>query len=432
MPPMLPVTLLDRYAFRLTSLIAVLLIVAGSMYSVRLGGSLRFSDERDYWAIATHLTESGMYSLDGTKPTAYRPPGYPLWLVMVRWLGGGVVVARVTNYALLAATVLLLFALLRHTHSERAGAVAALLVCCYPVLFYTAGTLYPQTLTGFLLVAFVYLLFVKPNLLRAILAGVAMGWLTLTVPTLLFVLFAAIPLLWKRSSGKLLLLTMVLPTSICIGVWTVRNYLVLRAFVPFSTNSGVNLLLGNSPKATAESGVNTDISAYAERASGLSETQRDAFYRREAVRFIMENKGKAIVLYIQKALHHFHYRNRLATRTESSPLRDLLMLVTYYPLLALALLRLAMRRRYPMSPLERYLLALYLLDALIQAVFFTRIRFRLPFDLLLIALDALFLSYLTGSVSPSSKQDTNDAKLIRTQEAWTVSRRTRRGTDDTG
>lgn len=85
-----------------------------------------------------------------------------------------------------------------------------------------------------------------------------------------------------------------------------------------------------------------------------------------------------------------------------------------------------------MSPLERYLLALYLLDALIQAVFFTRIRFRLPFDLLLIALDALFLSYLTGSVSPSSKQDTNDAKLIRTQEAWTVSRRTRRGTDDTG
>lgn len=77
------------------------------------------------------------------------------------------------------------------------------------------------------------------------------------------------------------------------------------------------------------------------------------------------------------------------------------MLVTYYPLLALMLLRLMLRRRVPVSPFEGYLLALYLLGALVQAVFFTRIRFRVPFDLLLIALDALFLSYLIEPRSAS-------------------------------
>ncbi|GIV15917.1 MAG: hypothetical protein KatS3mg022_1352 [Armatimonadota bacterium] len=399
-----PILLMDKYALRLTSLIAVLFIVAGSVYSTRLGSSLRFSDERDYWAIATCITEKGMYSLNGSKPTAYRPPGYPLWLAMVRWFGGGVRSARVTNYVLLAATVLLLFALLRHEHSERAGAIAALLVCFYPVLFYTAGTLYPQTLAGFLLVAFVYLLFVTPNLPRAMLAGVVMGWLALTVPTFLFVLVITVLLFYKRPAGCAVLTTMILTTGACIGVWAVRNYLTFHAFIPFSTNSGINLLLGNSPKATAESGVNTDISAYAERARGLSEVQRDAFYRREAVRFIMENKGKALALYAQKVMHHFHYRNRLATQAESSTLRDMLMLVTYYPLLAIAALRLAMRRRHPMSSLERYLFALYLLDALIQAVFFTRIRFRLPFDLLLIAADALFLSRLLAAIRTRSPQ----------------------------
>ncbi|MGC8782911.1 MAG: ArnT family glycosyltransferase [Armatimonadota bacterium] len=370
---------------------------------MRLGNALRFSDERDYWTIASHLTEQGMYSLDGLRPTAYRPPGYPLWLALLQRLGGGVQAARILNYILLAGTVLLLFALLRHVHSERAGAIAALLVCVYPVLFYTAGTLYPQTLIGFLLVAWVYLLFVNLNLPRAALAGILMGWLVLTAPTMLFVLAAAVPWLWKRPSGVWLLLTIFLCAGACVGVWTVRNYLAFGAFIPFSTNSGINLLLGNSPKATAWSGVNTDISAYAERARGLSEWQRDAFYRREAVRFIVENKDRAFMLYLHKLMHHFHFRNRLATRAESSPLRDWLMLVTYYPLLALALLRLALRRRYPLSPLEMYLLALYLLEAMIQAMFFTRIRFRLPFDLLLIAVDASFLNSLIKAYAPSRR-----------------------------
>jgi len=386
------VALLDRYAWRMTCLIAALLVAAGSLYSLRLGNTLRFSDERDYWAIATNITEKGMYSLDGSQPTAYRPPGYPLWLAMIRWLGGGISAARIANFALLAATVLLLFVLLHRVHSSRAGAVASLLVCLYPVLFYTAGTLYPQTLTGFLLVAFLYLILLNSNISRAVLAGLVMGWLTLTTPVTLFVLLTVSPLLWKRKGGWQIFAVVVLGTGVCIGAWTLRNYLTLRALIPLSTNSGINLLLGNSPRATAESGVNTDISQYAERTRGLSEVQRDAFYRKEAFRFIMENKGKAFTLYVQKVLHHFHYRNRLATRVESSSLRDALMLVTYYPLLALALLRLTLRKRYPLSPFERYLLALYLLDALVQAVFFTRIRFRLPFDLLLIALDALFLS----------------------------------------
>jgi hypothetical protein len=75
------------------------------------------------------------------------------------------------------------------------------------------------------------------------------------------------------------------------------------------------------------------------------------------------------------------------------------MLLGYGVLFGLLVVRLALVRRIPLSALEVLLLALYLGAGLAYAVYFTRIRFRLPFDWLLIALDALFLARVLGRVA---------------------------------
>ena len=81
--------------------------------------------------------------------------------------------------------------------------------------------------------------------------------------------------------------------------------------------------------------------------------------------------------------------------TAESPLwRDLVMLVTYGFLLLLTAARLALCRRFPLDEYERLALLLYVLNGAFAAVFFTRVRFRLPFDFLLISLCALFLAQL--------------------------------------
>jgi hypothetical protein len=70
---------------------------------------------------------------------------------------------------------------------------------------------------------------------------------------------------------------------------------------------------------------------------------------------------------------------------------DWVVALTYYPLLLLALVRLAAFRRYPLERAESLIYLLYFVNAIVSAVFFTRLRFRIPFDFVLIAINAVFL-----------------------------------------
>lgn len=374
--------------------LALLVFAAGSIYSGLLGDTLRYADEGEYLLIAENLVRTGTYTLDAIHPTAKRPPGYPLFLSLTRFLGGDIFLGRVLNFFLLSGCMLLLYGLLRQSAYAFAGVVAVFLVLCYPVLFYAAGTFFPQTLGSFLFLAFLWLLFrpesISPS--TALAAGCIAGGLILTIPTFVFVVaLTLVFFVFQRRSWKTIL-AVSLGGCIIVGMWMARNYAWFGEPIPFSTNSGLNLLAGNSPKTTPNSGITVDLSSYTLPASVTTETQEDAFYRSEAIRFVTENPKRAIVLYIQKLLNYFNYRNHLASSEEASATREWLMFFTYYPLLALLLIRLALSTRYPLSGLERYFVITYLLNAPFQAIFFTRIRFRLPFDFLLIGVAAIVVA----------------------------------------
>ena len=102
--------------------------------------------------------------------------------------------------------------------------------------------------------------------------------------------------------------------------------------------------------------------------------------------------GDAIRLYFRKVLNYFNFRNELFVRTESSTWRDAVQFLAYYPLLLAVLARLVMLKRFPMTPGEGLLYLLYFGNALLSAVFFTRMRFRMPFDFLLVALGGMFIA----------------------------------------
>ncbi|MCX6842257.1 MAG: hypothetical protein NTX53_08255 [candidate division WOR-3 bacterium] len=381
-----------------------LIVLAGAAYSVKLGNTLRFVDEKDYYAIAQNLVHGHGYSLDGVTPTAFRPPGYPLFLAVFIALGANVVVLRILNFVMLAASMLLLYRLVRR-RSNWIGAVAAPVMCAgYVVLFYTAGTLYPQTLAGLLLVLVVTVLATRrPGWFTSgLLLGVLCAWLATSVVHFLFSLtVVAVWLLVARREWHLgarvgSVAIMAAVVALIVGLWLVRNQRVLGAPI-LTTGGGITLLYGNSEKAGWNSGASTDISAYVPKDSGLNEVELDAYYQRQAIDFIRHNKGRAIRLYALKVLNWFNYRNDLAQKSESSRARDLLMLVTYAPLLLLFIARLLLAGRMRLSRLEVLLTILYVSNAFAYAVWFTRVRFRLPYDLLLIAVVALFIGNLAGA-----------------------------------
>lgn len=380
--------------------IGAICLIAGGIYGYSTGDQLRYlPDEAEYVSLATNLAQKYLYSLDGLQPTAYKPPGYPLILGAVRWLGGNIVSFRLINFVLFVGGLFFLYQLARQTGGVGAGLLSVILATAgYPVLFYTANTLYPQTLAGFLFLAVIWLYERRVSgIWQGLLVGIVWGWLILTVPTFVFtfLLFGLAYCFIRRQ--KKFFGWIGVGTFLILGLWTIRNYVVFHDFVWIATNSGYNLLLGNSEKTTFNSGTNVDIQKYLDAAEGMGELEKDRYFRTQAIAYILAHPAEAIQFYLLKTVNFFNFRNELTTRSETSLAREALMGVTYGALLLLALLRLVGSQRFKLTSFESLLYAVYVGNAFWGAIFFNRIRFRLPYDYLLILLSAIFLSQFIAS-----------------------------------
>ncbi len=408
-------------ARRVLGVAVALLIAGGCALALRDGDRVKSLDEPAFLDLSANLALHAAYAhtnrpdIEGYDPrlplgelrsTAYRAPGYPWLQAPFRFLGGGYRTLRAVNAVLLALTLWVLFSLLVHRGGPLAGVLGIGLVLLYPVLVYGAGTLYPQTLAALLLVATIWQLdrLERSSGVRATgLVGLTLGALVLTVPlNLLLVPVFAGWMLWSRRATPRQLAVVLLAFTATVGPWAVRNACVLGAPPAVATSTGFNLLAGNGPYVRHEqaTGELRWPKGVREQVAGKGEVERDRILTRAALQWMREHPGKAASLYAEKLLSWFAVGNQLVSDrllpdgSGAGPpwLRGLVMAVGYGLLGAIALVRLAAARRVSLTALEVLLAVLYLGAAMVYAVFFTRIRFRLPFDWLLIALDALFLA----------------------------------------
>lgn len=377
-------------------LLSIVFWIAAVAYSLYLGDNLRYPDEVKYFNLyGQNLATFHIFSLDGIHPTAYNPPLYPLLIGLLISLGSGVVGARLCNFLALFLTMIFIYKLLDHRSFKFSPIISVLLILCYPVLFYTAGTLYPQTIGSLFLVLAAYFYWEPNNSNKnSILTGVFLGLSILTIPTFLFVLpfllvFAFLSR--KKMVTRMILITVF--TLLTISPWTIRNYIVFNRFVLFSSNFGSTFLIGNSSATTPNNGpaAEVGIQEYIEevKSRNLDEFEGNSYYTQVAINLIKKEPIHYGILYFQKVLNYFNFRNELVTKSESSSMKDLVMLITYGFLMLVVLLRFILLRKSRLSQLELFLLLLYLCSAFFSAVVFTRIRYRLPFDYLLILLAAL-------------------------------------------
>ncbi|GHF72079.1 4-amino-4-deoxy-L-arabinose transferase-like glycosyltransferase [Amycolatopsis bartoniae] len=400
-----PVRWLDAHARHVALGAVVLSLVLAGGYAVLLGDTLRYLDERVYVQLAGSLAHGLGYSADGVQATAYRPPGYPFLLTPVYWATGGSVLAmRFVGVLALAGSVWFGYRVGRRAASAPAGALAAVVLACYPLLAYTATALYPQVPGLFLLLVTIDRGFAAADDHRVgnvLAAGLCGGLLVITVPNFaLSVVLVPLWMVWRRRAARgvaaaILALVLAVP-----GAWCLRNAVSLHAFVPVSTNDGINLLLGNSEHTTAGSGTEVDISRYeqAARDAHLDEVGINGFFSDSAVDWITAHPADAVVLYGKKLANTFSFSSDMATSGQGGGAADLVLALTYYPVLLLAVLRVALARRWPLTRVETLLAVLVVLNFLLQAVFFTRLRFRVPLDALTIVLAASVVArFVRGS-----------------------------------
>ena len=382
----------------------VIYLLAGILYSINLGNNLRYPDEGEYYTLAGNLVSTFNYSLDGKTLTAFRPPGYPFLLGFLKMCGFNIILLRIANFIFLSTAILLVFKLFYKKGSEFGGLIFLSLIIFYPVIFYTAGTLYPQIFSSFLIILIIYLLFNRNHLSlsKSILTGITSGLLILTVPIFTFTLLVIFiwELFLERNKVKRLLVIFFIAFAL-IGLWSIRNYYVFNSFVFVSTNGGFNLLLGNSKNTEPNSGVNIDISQYYTGIKGLNEAELDRYYRDKAIEYLLNNKEHSIFMYFQKVLNYFNFENELYTKSESSNFKNLIMLISYGFLLLILLIRFILIKKVRMTDLEKLILIIYFSNAFLTAIFFTRIRLRVPFDILLVIALSVFLFNLGRSFKNS-------------------------------
>ncbi|GAA4741959.1 hypothetical protein GCM10023328_23940 [Modestobacter marinus] len=223
-----------------------------------------------------------------------------------------------------------------------------------------------------------------------------------SVPTLAFAaLVAVLWALWRfRHQAVRFVVPAVLAGLLPVALWTARNAVAFDAFVPVSTATGVNLLLGNSAEATPTSGVTADIDSHratADRAA-MTESEESSFYTDAAFTWVGENPGEAAQLYLGKVVNYFAPYNEPASATGGGLMERLVSYLTFVPLVALALVRLALWRRFPPKPPELLLLTVFMTSAAFMALTFTRTRFRQPLDSTLIIEAAVCTALLAGMV----------------------------------
>lgn len=382
-------------------------------YALKTGTPLRYADEGQYVDLATSLRNGQGFEINGS-PTASSPPGWPMVLAVFLALGLPVsLLSVIPAGAMIAAAVVAAVVGVRVSRSSW-GALAGVAVLAYPLNIYTGVRLYPQALATLLVVSLwlIALLITDDRAPQArrsavlyLLLGLVASLLALSVPTLAFTGLAVVAWVVFAVRGDRIRAASYAFSALFapVGVWTVRNSLTLGAPVPLSTNAGYNLLVGNNPTATGSSGVAVDISGPMHTASTMSEVDGDAFLRASALDWITHHPFDSITLYAAKVANYFSPYNEPVTASEGSAALRVIAYLSCAVLVLLVLTRLLLRRRLALVPTERLFLGLFLVNAFVMAVFFTRTRFRQPLDNILLIEAGIAIAVVIGLISASRK-----------------------------
>lgn len=370
-------------------LVLALVLVA---YAIRVGTPLRYGDEKEYVGIAQGIVDGQGYRLYGAE-SAYRPPAWPLLLAAFLAVGLPTWLLPVVPAILLVIAAAAAGVAAVRISGRPLGALAAPAVLLYPIDAYTATTLYPQALATAGLALLVLLATrAQDGAPLSVLACAAVGLLmaveVLSVPTMALTALVVGAWILVRQKGNRVRFAAIGGAAAALPVlaWTAFNTFRFGTPVLISTSGGQNLLIGNNPSATGDSGVDVDIDRYLEAAVGMSEPDRDAYLRQSAIDWILSDPVAALRLYVAKTVNYFSPYNAPTTAVEGtdSTARIALVVLAFVVLIAATSVRFGLHRRLSVQPVEWLVVGLFVANGPFMALFFTRTRFRQPLDAILL------------------------------------------------
>jgi 4-amino-4-deoxy-L-arabinose transferase-like glycosyltransferase len=227
------------------------------------------SDASEYDRYAWNLAQGR--GLSGFSPDVFRPDGRPLehltayrapatsvyWAGLYRIFGHRYSVVRISQCILDTFTILVLFGIARQCFGARVALLSAAIYSVWPTAILYATELGSETQYTLLFGCFILLAleFAEREGWRwAIAAGAVLGLAMSTRGNAVLMAGLVIPwAVWQfRKRPRLILrgISITLVAFLMLVPWTVRNYEVFHAFIPFETGGG-DVLLGSYNRIVA-------------------------------------------------------------------------------------------------------------------------------------------------------------------------------------
>ena len=398
----------------------VFVVVSGFVFrlvfSLTSGGLVRGSDPDAYVAIARNLATGQGFASVAEQPTAYRPPGYPVFLAAVLRMSNMSFAAAAVVQSVLAALIITAAAGIADLIAgPRSALAAAVLVACDPFLVHTSGQAMTETLFTFFLMSAIFFLLRslrEPSLGRLLLAAVSLTAAGLTRPIAYALFPLVVPFAFKLKISPLRRLAatvcVLLVPAALTAPWVARNFARFGAFIPTTTHGGYTLVLGNNPHL--EQAIREDELPWlpgkptrdsfdreiAEVRRDSSELEFDRRMWRAGKDFIRENPSVAAGLAWEKI--KFLWRPAPWHTSVEGPIPTAIRLGLGAFAVLLYIGALAGLISLGRRPLMLVLcLSPIVLFTLVHAVVWSQLRFRIPLHPLLAALAAAgFVTFVTG------------------------------------
>jgi hypothetical protein len=290
--------------------IAITLRVLFLMLSIQLPELQSFIRGRDaagYEQLARNIWEEQEFRFTKGGPTTFRMPGYPLFLAFTSILLNNPLPAQllqiITDLLLIGVVILMARNI---SKNPTVAFMAASLIAINPLLALSSISIYPETLSTLFLLLSLLILIKFKNLANAgIFASIFLTAAIYLKPSFSYV---GIFLLTIYAINYLKLHGLSLKTSVYVilppvlillllSPWIIRNYIVMRAFIPLTTSFGSNIYGGNNYFADG---------GYASKERyvlfGMSEIESENEFTSRAIYWIRRNPDQFINLLPAKAV----------------------------------------------------------------------------------------------------------------------------------
>ena len=214
-----------------------------------VGNRISGGDAQTYLALSKDWSSLARLTSEDAFEGNFWPAGYSGFLHLFDPFGGNQVIAVRLAQILMVLALAAMSASFATSVSQQAARWTLIVVAFSPSLLFGMWSIGYELLLGLLICGALWLLWTRGNrIAAAVTSGIAFA-LALIVQ---FRAIAALPVLlylaWRI--GKRTFATWTISLAIPIGLWSLRTYVAMATWAPWSTNGSYNVWNGNGPHAT--------------------------------------------------------------------------------------------------------------------------------------------------------------------------------------